>query len=559
MPDRAGAGRLVAYFSMEVALADDIPTYSGGLGVLAGDHLRAAADAGVEMVGVTLLYRQGYLDQRLSAEGVQGEEPISWSPDDSLEPLGEIVHVELDGVAVEVGAWCSEVTGESGVVPVYLLDTARPGNPPWAVELTGRLYGGGDEYRLRQEAVLGLGGPALLAALGHDVATFHMNEGHSALLSLALLRAVDPESSSPTGEALASVRRQCVFTTHTPVPAGHDRFAKKLVARTLERGTLPELEALGGFDGEELNMTRLGMGCSRAVNAVSQRHGEVTRQMFPGVHIGSITNGVHVPTWAAPATAALLDARLHGWRQDNRLLREAEERVPLEELAAAHAASKRALIEEVGVRTGTVLDPGAFTIGAARRATAYKRMNLLFTDLDRLRSLVDKIGPVQIVLSGKAHPRDEDGQAIIVELFAAARALGRELPVAYLPGYSMSLAKMLVSGADVWLNTPLPPHEASGTSGMKAALNAVPNVSVLDGWWLEGCEPGVTGWAPVGDEAEDLYSLLGDTVMPLYYRDADAFTTVRRAAMARNGSVFTTQRMLEEYVRQVYEPSAAQP
>ena len=559
MPGRAGAGTLVAYFSMEVALADDIPTYSGGLGVLAGDHLRAAADRGMEMVGVTLLYRQGYLEQRLSAEGMQSEEPVSWVPDGALEPLRQTVEVEVSGATVEVGAWRYDVTGESGVIPVYLLDTARPGNPSWAFELTGRLYGGGDEYRLRQEAVLGFGGPALLEAVGHDVATFHMNEGHSALLALALLRAAAPDPSAPATEAVASVRRRCVFTTHTPVPAGHDRFAEELVARTLGRGTLARLGVLGGFDGEELNMTKLGMGCSRAVNAVSQRHGEVTRQMFPGVRIGSITNGVHVPTWAAPATAALFDARLGPWRRYPRVLREAEERVPLDELVAAHDASKRALVDEVLARTGTALDPGAFTVGAARRATAYKRMSLLFTDVDRLRALVDKVGPMQVVLAGKAHPRDEDGQAIIVELFRAARALGAELPVAYLPGYSMSLAKLLVSGADVWLNTPLPPHEASGTSGMKAALNGVPNVSVLDGWWLEGCEPGVTGWAPQGDDAEDLYVLLGDTVMPLFYGSADAFTTVRRAAMARNGSTFTTERMLEEYVRQVYEAPGPQP
>ena len=558
MPSRAGTGSLVAYFSMEIALADAIPTYSGGLGVLAGDHLRAAADAGLDMVGVSLLYRQGYLDQRLSADGVQREEPISWSPEGVLEPVGPVVVVDVDGVRVEVGAWRYVVTGESGVVPVYLLDTQRPGNPPWAGALTGRLYGGDDEYRLRQEVVLGMGGPTLLAALGHDVATFHMNEGHSALLSLALLRTIAADTAAPSADEIAAVRRRCAFTTHTPVPAGHDRFPADLVTRVLGRPALRQLEALGGIVDGGLHMTELGMRCSRAVNAVSRRHGEVTREMFPNARIGTITNGVHVATWAAPATAALLDDRVPGWRADNAMLGEAEERMGLDELARAHAQSKRALLDDVAKRTGTVLDPDAFTIGAARRATAYKRMGLLFSDVDRVRALVDKAGPVQVVLAGKAHPRDRPGQQIIVDLFASARALGPEVPVVYLADYSMSLAKLLVSGSDVWLNTPLPPHEASGTSGMKAALNGVPNVSVLDGWWLEGYEPGVTGWAPAGIEADDLYVLLCDTVIPLFYGDVEGFTTVRRAALARNGAKFSAERMLEDYRRQVYEVSAGQ-
>jgi starch phosphorylase len=538
---------------MEIALADEVPTYSGGLGVLAGDHLRAAADAGLDMVGVTLLYRQGYLDQRLSPEGAQGEEPITFSPDSALEPLPQQARIDVAGVGVEVGAWRYVVTGQSGAVPVYLLDTLRPGNPPWAAALTGRLYGGDDEYRLCQEVVLGMGGQGVLAALGHEVATFHMNEGHSALLALSLLRAVASDPDHPSPDDIAAVRRRCVFTTHTPVAAGHDRFSADLVARVLGRGALHQLDALSAMDDNHLHMTKLGIGCSRAVNAVSRRHGEITREMFPGVRIGTITNGIHAATWAAPATASLLDDRVPGWRGDNSLLRQVEQTVGLDELAHAHARSKQALLDEVARRTGSVLDPAVCTIGAARRATAYKRMGLLFSDVDRLRALVDKAGPLQVVLAGKAHPRDRPGQQLIVELFRAARALGTELPVAYLPGYSMSLAGLLVSGADVWLNTPLPPYEASGTSGMKAALNGVPNLSVLDGWWLEGYEPGVTGWAPAGTDAEDLYVLLADTVIPLYYGDVAGFTTVGRAALARNGSTFTTERMLDEYRRKVYE------
>jgi starch phosphorylase len=543
---------------MEIALADEIPTYSGGLGILAGDHLRAAADAGLDVVGVTLLYREGYLDQRLDGGGVQGEVPISWDPQRALEPVAHTARIDVCGASIEVGAWRFVVSGESGAVPVYLLDTRRPGNPPWAAALTGRLYGGDAEYRLRQETVLGLGGPALLDAMGLDVSTFHMNEGHSALLTLSLLRAVASDAESPSADDIAAVRRRCVFTTHTPVPAGHDCFAPELVAGVLGRDALHQLEALGGIADEGLHMTKLGMRCSRAVNAVSRRHGEVSREMFPDAPIDTITNGVHVATWAAPATVALLDEHVPGWRRDNRLLRRVERGVELDELADAHARSKRALLDEVAARTGSVLDPAAFTIGAARRATAYKRMGLLFTDLDRLRALVDEVGPVQVVMAGKAHPGDRPGQQLIVELFRAARMLGSALPVVYLPGYAMALAKLLVSGSDVWLNTPMPPHEASGTSGMKAALNGVPNVSILDGWWLEGYEPGMTGWAPSGTEADDLYDLLGDTVLPMFYGDPEGFTTVRRAALARIGSTFSTERMLDEY-RSLYEDRGDQP
>lgn len=568
MGREAGGLATVAYFSMEVALQDDIPTYSGGLGVLAGDHLRAAADLGLDMVGVTLLYRQGYLVQHLAADGSQSEEPVQFAPEGLLEPVSATVTVPMAGETVEVGAWRYLVRGELGQVPVYLLDTDRPANSAAARGLTGRLYGGDDEYRLGQEIVLGMAGPALAAELGHDVSTFHMNEGHSALLGLALLRQQTPppsRSAASRQRAVDAVRERCVFTTHTPVPAGHDRFPQSLVGRLLGRQALDELGSLRGIAEGALDMTRLGIGCSRSVNAVSRRHGEVTRAMFPGVRVGSVTNGVHLATWAAPATSRLLDARLPGWRRANVLLRQASSALPLEELAAAHDDSKRTLVDEVAARSGRKLDPGAFTIGAARRATAYKRMSLLFSDLDRLRSVVERVGPVQVVLAGKAHPRDESGKDVIRALFRAADALGRAVPVVYLPGYSMDLARVLVAGADVWLNTPLPPHEASGTSGMKAALNGVPSLSLLDGWWIEGHLEGVTGWAPPqppghgvggdGDDAADaeaLYGVLEEEVLPLYYRDQAAFTEVRRSAIAYNASYFSTERMVTEYERLVY-------
>ena len=562
----------VAYFSMEVALQDDIPTYSGGLGVLAGDHIRAAADLGLDLVGVTMLYRQGYLVQHLAADGSQSDEPAAFVPDRLLEPVPVAVTVEVGKEKVEVGMWRYLVRGESGQVPVYLLDTDRPGNSEGARRLTGRLYGGDDEYRLRQEIVLGMAGPDVLAELGYRISTYHMNEGHSALLGLALLRretsASSPRTASPRHHShVDGVRRRCVFTTHTPVPAGHDRFALPLVRHLLGQPALAELRALGGLAEGGLDMTLLGIGCSRSVNAVSRRHAEVTRAMFPGVEVSSVTNGVHLATWAAPATARLLDASLPGWRRANVLLRQASTALPLDELSSAHDESKRALLEEVAARTGRKLDPAAFTVAAARRATAYKRMSLLFSDLDRLRALVERAGPIQVVLSGKSHPRDENGKEVIRALFRAGEELGTALPVVYLPGYSMDLARVLVAGADVWLNTPLPPHEASGTSGMKAALNGVPSVSILDGWWIEGHLEGVTGWAPhapgdngEGDDrdradAEGVYRLLEEKVVPLYYRDEPAFTEVRRSAIAYNASYFSTERMVGEYKRLVYDTS----
>ena len=569
----------VAYFSMEVALEDAVPTYSGGLGVLAGDHLRAAADAGLAMVGVTLLYRQGYLEQRLAVDGTQSDGPVVFDPQGVLEPVDVVVHLELDDETVEVGAWRYVIGGERGEVPVYLLDTDRPANSPMSSTLTGRLYGGDDEYRLRQEVVLGLGGPAVLEALGRrQVNTYHMNEGHSALLGLALLRRLSGRAASgrpktaDVRHVVSAVRSRCAFTTHTPVPAGHDRFPLSLVRRLLGAEAVSGLQVLGGIDGDALDMTKLGMGCSRAVNAVSRRHGEVTRAMFPGREIGSITNGVHLATWAAPPVAGMFDEHLDGWRRHNSALRQVVTSVSLSEMASAHDECKRTLLDEVAACTGERLDPGAFTLGAARRATAYKRMALLFNDLDGLGEIVEQVGPLQVVMAGKAHPRDQGGKEVIRAIFRAARALGPRLPVVFLPGYSMALARLLVSGTDVWLNTPLPPHEASGTSGMKAALNGVPSLSVLDGWWIEGHVEGVTGWAPAARRSEDaadggeddedargLYDLLAKEVMALYYGDVDAFTAVRRSTIAHNAPVFSTERMVEDYRRQVYEMDGVEP
>lgn len=566
-------GGVIAYYSMEIAVDDDIPTFSGGLGVLSGDTLRAAADLRLPFVGVTLVYHEGFFLQELDAQGTQVERAAPWSPADRLDKLAAEVTITLGGRSVVVGAWRSHLTGVTGGrVPIVYLDTRVSANDPAAQAITDRLYTGDLDVRLAQEAVLGLAGPPMLDRLGLVPSVHHMNEGHAALVPLALLSAAtDDRLGQVTAADVDAVRTRCVFTTHTPVPAGHDRFPSDVVDRVLGRERREQLASLGCLEGDVLNMTLLGMSFSGFVNGVAQRHGRVSQAMFPRFRVQSVTNGVHAPTWVAPSTARLLDRHVPAWRQDNALLRYAAT-VPLEELRDAHAEAKQVLLDEVRRRTGRTLDPGTLTIGVARRATAYKRNDLLLSDPDALLALAEKVGPLQVLYSGKAHPLDQSGKDIIAKVTAKGRALDDAVPVVFLENYGMGLAALLCAGADVWLNTPLAPHEASGTSGMKAALNGVPSLSTLDGWWLEGHIEGVTGWSigpdrgaqgDVGDaedgraetdraDAIELYRQLRDVVVPLYVDDPAGFAAVGRAALALNGSFFTTQRMVSEYARRAY-------
>ncbi|MGH9089511.1 MAG: alpha-glucan family phosphorylase, partial [Acidimicrobiales bacterium] len=546
-----------AYFSMEIAVADEVPTYSGGLGVLAGDHLRAAADLELPLVAVTLCYRNGYFAQALDTEGRQREAPVTWSREAVLQPVDARTTVRICGRSVRVAAWRFDVVGRTGhVVPVFLLDTDVDGNDEHDRAITDQLYAGDGHHRLRQEAVLGLGGVGLLEVLGWgDIATLHMNEGHSALLALALARPAG-HGTAPVDATLA--RSRCVFTTHTPVPAGHDRFGERTVREVLGDERAADLAALGGMTGGELNMTRLGMACAHYVNAVSLRHGDVCREMFPDVPVDVITNGVHAATWVGPHMAELLDRRVPGWDRDNAALRYCGG-IALEEIEVAHSAAKRDLVRLVAGRTGVALDPAVLTLCAARRAAAYKRIDLILRDPDRLAAVVERTGPLQIVYSGKAHPQDEDGKAVIERVFAAARGLGDRVHIAYVPDYSMADAAVLCAGADVWVNTPERPLEASGTSGIKAALNGVPSLSVLDGWWLEGHVEGVTGWSvgglgeerDDGADADDLYTTLELDIAPRYYGNR-GLAEVRRGALALNGSWFTTERMVRQYAAAAY-------
>jgi starch phosphorylase len=558
----------IAYFSMEIALDADMPTYSGGLGVLAGDTLREMADLRLPAVAVTLLYRKGYFRQHLDAEGHQTESPYRWTPEDKLELLEPRVHVTIEGREVEIRAWQFVVAGITGhEVPVYLLDTDIETNDQYDRSLTDSLYGGDVRYRLAQEVVLGIGGVRMLRALGHaDIHTYHMNEGHSSLLSLELLEehARTKDRGSIDEDDVDDIRRSCVFTTHTPVDAGHDRFSAELVETVLGRERTGLLARLTHPAEGVFNLTELAMFFCRSANGVSIRHSHVARRMFPETPISAITNGVHAGTWTSPPFARLYDRHLPDWRRDNRYLRQASA-IPREEIREAHTEAKAALLTEIKSRTSAELDPDAMTIGFARRATGYKRIDLLFTDEDRLRGVV-KRGPLQLVYGGKAHWRDLIGKASIERIFSIADELRDVLRVVYLEEYDMALAALLTAGVDLWLNNPLKPLEASGTSGMKAALNGVPSFSVLDGWWLEGCIEGVTGWA-IGDRSEEpndesaeldsLYGKLENTILPLFYERPLAYADVMRGAMSHNGSFFNAQRMVSQYVWNVYEPGSA--
>ena len=556
----------VAYFSMDIAVDSKIPTYSGGLGVLAGDMLRSAADLELPMVAVSLIHRKGYFDQHLDSRGNQLESPAKWTPEEYLVRLPIKVTVSIENREVRVGAWKYLFQGITGhTVPLFFLDADLPENTAADRGLTDFLYGGDERYRLCQEVILGLGGVAMLRALGYDdIGMFHMNEGHSAFATLALLE--EQSRSSPGREfsevEIETVRHQCAFTTHTPVPAGHDRFNAELVYRILGNGramALAQMQLLDGF----LNMTELALRLSGFVNAVSMRHRDISRAMFPNHNIQAITNGVHATTWTSAPFASLYDRFAPGWRRDNSYLRYAVG-IPLAEIRQARGNAKKELFQQVRWLTGTQLDEKVFTLGFARRATGYKRGDLIFTDRERIQQIARQVGPIQIIYAGKAHPRDEGGKAIIRHIFEAAATLAEDVRVIYLENYDMALGKLLCSGVDVWLNTPLRPQEASGTSGMKAALNGVPSFSVLDGWWVEGHVEGVTGWS-IGDanendtasEALSLYTKLENVILPLYYREPDRFAQMMRSAIAFNGSYFNTQRMLCQYVKNAYADGSA--
>jgi starch phosphorylase len=553
----------IAYFSMEIAVDERFPTYSGGLGVLAGDVLRAAADLELPMMGVTLVHRQGYFHQVLDQSGQQSQRPELWRPEEMLEPLEPVISLSLNNRRLHVRAWRHWVVGVTGYrIPVYLLDTDLPENGGWERTFTNSLYGGDVRYRLFQEIVLGMGGVRILRGQGaRRNILFHMNEGHSALLTLALLEERLGRRSLPNAgpEDIEAIRQQCVFTTHTPVPAAFDQFPLDMAAEALGADRVGALRPMQGISDGKLNMTYLGLRCSRYVNGVAMRHGEVSQRMFPNDVVHSITNGVHAATWASPPFQELFDRYIPEWRHDNQYIHNAIG-IPLNEIRQAHQVAKRAMIQAIAEQTGVKLADNVFTLGFARRAATYKRADLIFGDLSRLREVRRRGGPIQIVYGGKAHPSDEEGKAIIRRVFEAAKALRETIPVVYVENYDMHWGQLLTSGVDLWVNNPRQPYEASGTSGMKAALNGVPSLSVLDGWWVEGCYEGTTGWAigveknPVDPSLEitSLYEKLEKHILPAYYDRRQLYVGVMRSAIALNGSFFSAQRMVEQYARNAY-------
>jgi len=551
--------RRIAYFSMEVGINSKMPTYSGGLGVLAADTIHSCADLNVPIVAVTLLYKKGYFNQVLDQHGQQSESPYQWKPRTFLRLLPKKIIVKIENRDVHVQAWRYNVKGASGYyVPLIFLDTDLPENSEFDRALSHYLYGGDERYRFAQEMILGIGGVRMLKALNfNQIKRYHMNEGHASLLTLELLCQKKIETE-PDWD-IESVRRACVFTTHTPVPAGHDHFSYDLAGSML--GDFIPMDVLKSFAGQEnLNMTYLALNLSNYVNGVAKQHGAVSQDMFPEHRIDAITNGVHSFRWACESFKKLFDKYMPGWANDPFSLRYALN-IPQDEIWDAHMEAKKKLINFVNERTKIKLDPDALTMGFARRATAYKRADLVFRDINRLTEICDKVGKVQFIFSGKAHPKDWQGKELIKKIFSASNELKDKARIAYLTNYDVDTAKMLVSGVDLWLNTPRKPQEASGTSGMKAAHNGIPSFSILDGWWIEGFLEGLTGWSidsidnKQSDDENDsraLYEKLEKVIAPMFYNNRRQWIDVMRYAIAINASFFNTHRMVQQYVLNAY-------
>ncbi|MEM1985972.1 MAG: alpha-glucan family phosphorylase [Nitrososphaeria archaeon] len=545
----------IAYFSMEIALSNDIHTFSGGLGVLAGDTIRSSADLKIPLVAVTLASKRGYFLQELTLDGIQREHPDPWNPADFMQLLPEEVGVQIENRTVRVKAWLYTVKSPiGGSVPVYFLDTDVEGNSPEDRGITSFLYGGDERYRIKQEIVLGIGGVRMLEKLGIEPRKYHMNEGHSSFLAVELLR--------KHGLNINKVRDMCVFTTHTPVEAGHDKFPYSLVQEVLgEIIPFDILKSLGGYD--RLNMTLLALNLSNYINGVAKSHKRVSMEMFPSYEIHAITNGVHSYTWTCESFRRLYDKYLPGWANEPELLARVDI-IPDNEVWQAHIEAKRKLIDYVNSVKNTSMDYDTLTIGFARRATEYKRHTLLFSDLEKLKK-INRRGKIQLIFSGKAHPKDHPGKTLIKQIFDYKEILKNEIKIVYLENYDMNIAGKLVSGVDVWINTPLPPMEASGTSGMKAAHNGVINFSVLDGWWIEGWIEGVTGWS-IGPEPwenvsveerrarelDDLYGKLDYVIVPLFYRRRSEWIRMMKNSIGKIASYFNSHRMMHRYVTEAY-------
>jgi len=545
----------IAYFTMEIGIINEIPTYSGGLGILAGDIVKASADLKLDMVAVTLVSRKGYFKQKITSDGDQQEQPDEWDPSKSLFKIPKTTTIMIARRPVKIQAWLYEYRSPTGgLIPIFFLDTDIEGNSPEDRKITDHLYGGNKKYRLKQEIVLGIGGTRILDALSLKISKYHMNEGQSALLTLELLKKNNLDCDK--------VQNQCVFTTHTPIEAAFDQFSYELFQELL--GNQFMLSTVKQYAGQEnLNMTYLALNLSKYVNGVSKAHMTYSKKIFPGHHIRSVTNGVHSFTWTCNFFRQLYDKYIPSWANEPVLLVRASE-IPNIEVWNAHKNAKKNLFELIEKQTSLILDPQVLTIGFARRATGYKRSTLIFSKIDRLKEITKK-GKLQFVFAGKAHPRDVEGKQLIKSIYGYAKELEDQIKIIYLENYDMSLASKLTSGVDVWLNTPIPPMEASGTSGMKAAHNGVINFSILDGWWIEGCIEGVTGWG-IGPhpselvnleerrkrELSDLYSKLEYLIIPTYYEKRDLWINLMKNSISKIAYYFQTQGVIKRYITEAY-------
>ena len=539
----------IGYFTAEIGLWSDLKTYSGGLGVLAGDHVKSAADAGIPLVGVTLLYREGYGTQQLDNLGNQTETFPNLDPNQHMTKTSIEFSLNLDNTQIKISVWKVEIEGISGhVVPVYFLDTFHEDNTPEHCSLSGRLYGGDDNTRIRQEYILGVGGVKLFDFIDEVLSGIHLNEGHCTFALLELLE---------KGWTRQYLSDHTLFTTHTPVPAGHDRFdwdlVRQIIGDKLPQDAIELVKIAGDSEnGNRCSMSHLAVGLCTSVNAVSKLNAEVASTMFANRVITPITNGVHHMTWTSDSMSTLFDKFIPGWKENPNLLQNANN-LPNHELVKYREQARELLRNRVKNDTGVELFKDRLTIGFARRFATYKRANLVFHDLERLTNIgADKI---QFVFSGKAHPRDNGGKDLIRSIFESASNIESSIPVAFLEDYDMQIGLDMTSGVDIWLNNPIRPMEASGTSGMKAAMNGVPNCSILDGWWPEACIHGKNGWA-IGSaeddrndirDANNLYNVIENEVLPVWESSIDNWANIMKSSIIASSN-FTGNRMIQDYL-----------
>jgi len=543
---------MISYFSMEIGLDNRFKNFAGGLGILAGDTLKSAADLGIDMVGITLNYSHGYFQQELDpVNGFQIEHPDNWDISKYLILEDKQFELELATGNIKVRIWRYEIKGFKSIVPVYFLDTDFEANTPENRSICYNLYTSDSELRLKQEILLGMGGVKALETLGlNNITKYHLNESHAAFAILKLRE----DLKNPD-----IVKSKICFTTHTPVMHGHKVYPLDTLQKVLKSDDYNQISP-ADLDQGLFNMSKFCLNNASFSNAVSKKHAIISRTMFPGYEIDFITNGVHSSSWSSQATKELFDKYLPGWQEDPMLLRNAEG-IGDADIWETHHANKIGLIELVKEKTGTALDKDIFTIGFGRRVDQYKRQDLILHDIKRLQALAEKFDGLQVVFGGKAYPGSQAPDGSIATIYKLSKTDLGKLKIAYIPNYDMEVSLTMVSGSDLWLNNPLKPLEASGTSGMKAALNGVPNLSMVDGWWVEGVVEDVTGWA-IGDQSLDqtsdendanlMYDALENKVLPTYYLDSKKWIEIQKQAISLNASHFNTERMLLEYVAKGY-------